>query len=312
LVYNSFQPTWISDDNRELRIQVDERISAIAQRYGNFFDDADVINEMYTIYKNCYKENGYHGFCARNLQITDDRDHEKWAFDLCHKYFPHTKLFWNEGGVEIFKEYTGYRSVYYMLLERFLTQGGHLDGIGMQYHLYSEKEKVFDERKLETNPLRLIDVFDCYGEFGLPIHMSEISIPSYSNEREDEELQAELAKRLYKLWFGRKNCEAIVWWNLADGTAYQTENQFFAGMIRNDCSEKPIYQALDQLINHEWHTELSGEAADGLLPFRGFYGDYEVEATYQGRRVVKNVRLYRDTTGYDNWRCDFRKTDVVL
>ena len=48
-------------------------------------------------------------------------------------------------------------------------------------------------------------MFDCYGKFGLPIQVSEVSIPSYSNEKYAEELQGELTKRLYKLWFGRKN-----------------------------------------------------------------------------------------------------------
>lgn len=97
LVYNSFQPDWISNDNREIKIQIDKRLRAISERYGTVFHDVDVINEMYRIYKNCYK-----GMGCRNLQITGERDHEKWAFDICKKYFPHSRLFWNEGMFEIF------------------------------------------------------------------------------------------------------------------------------------------------------------------------------------------------------------------
>ena len=115
LVYNSFQPKWLSKDNRQIKIDIDKRLAAIAARYGEKFVDADVINEMLTIYKNCYAGNG-----CRNLQITDERDHEKWCFDLCKRHFPHTRLYWNEGMQETFGDhYRGYRSFYYMALREW-------------------------------------------------------------------------------------------------------------------------------------------------------------------------------------------------
>jgi GH35 family endo-1,4-beta-xylanase len=100
LVYNSFQPQWISDDNEILKRQITKRIQEIAQRYGDDIFDFDVINEMITIYKNAYKGNG-----MRNLQITDENDHEKWAFDTCRRYLPNANLYWNEGMFETFGEH---------------------------------------------------------------------------------------------------------------------------------------------------------------------------------------------------------------
>ena len=307
LIYNSFQPDWISDINREIKIQIDNRIKAIAERYGNAFEDLDVINEMISIYKNCYKGNG-----ARNLQITDERNHEKWSYNLCRRYFPHSRLFWNEGMFETFgDEYKGYRSFYYMTLEKMLSQGVDIEGIGMQYHAYSQRENAFEELRQVCNPLRLIDAFECYGEFGLPIHISEVSIPSYSNDDYDEQLQAELTKRLLKLWFGGKNCEAVVWWNLADKTAYKTESAFHAGLIREDCTEKPAYKAMEELINKEWRTDFERNIT-AQLRFSGFYGEYDIEAVYNGRKTVKRVRLHKENTGYDNRLCDFRSIDIIL
>ena len=301
LAYNSFQPDWLPDDNRSIKIKLDERMRAIAERYGNRIPDFDVINEMITIYKNCYPGNG-----MRNFQIADERDHEKFCFDLARRHFPHGRLFWNEGGNETFgsQNYRGYRSFYYMTIEKMLREGVPVEGIGMQYHMFSPRPDM-------ANPLRIIDVFDCYGEFGLPIHVSEITLPSYSNDPEDEEIQAALTERLYKLWFGRKYCEAIVWWNFADNTAFKGENQYFGGLIRNDCSVKPAFEAVRRLVQEEWNTHFD-KTVSGELRFSGFYGDYELEICHGETRVVKEMRFGRDNTGFDNRLCDFRAREIVL
>ena len=303
LVYNSFQPNWISDNNRELKMQIERRIRAIAERYPDDFDDMDVVNEMFAIYKNCYNGNA-----ARNLQITDDKDYEKWSFETTKKYFPYAKRFWIEGVDQVFgRGYHGTRSFYYMMIEKLMRENVEVEALGMQYHMYYD----FDIHEKICNPLRMLDAFDCYGRFGLPVQISEVSIPSYSASRYECELQAELTKRLYKLWFGRKENEAIVWWNLADGTAYHTENVYAAGLLDNNCEKKPVYRELEKLINHEWKTEFETQ----LIPeirFSGFYGNYEITVTADGRKSVHNIRLCKDNTGYDNRLYDFRGTDIIL
>lgn len=301
LAYNSFQPDWISDCNRTLKIQFDKRVKAIADRYADEFEDLDVINEMISIYKNCYKGNG-----MRNLQLTDDRNYEKSSFDAAKRAFPHSRLFWNEGMEETFgNAYRGYRSFYYMTVEKYLREGVPIEGLGMQYHMYNRG--AYDS----ANPLRLLDALDLYGEFGLPIHISEVSVPSYGSDPEALAMQAEITKRLFKLWFSRKHCESIVWWNIADGTAYGDENEFCAGIIDNNCCEKPVYHELDQLINHEWHTEFETES-DGELRFAGFYGEYEITVTDGETSRTEKVRLTKDTTGFDNRLCDFRSKTIMI
>ncbi len=312
LIYNSFQPDWLSKDNREIKIAIDKRLSALAARYGDKFMDVDVINEMLTIYKNCYKGNG-----CRNLQITDERDHEKWCFDLCKRHFPYARLYWNEGMQESFGEhYRGYRSYYYMALREWLDRGAPIEGIGMQFHAFWphwKNQSLYGENSRVCNPLRLLDVLECYGEFGLPISLSEVSIPSWHGEGEDEEAQAELVRRLYRLWFSSKSCQSIVWWNFADDTAFQGENIYHAGLIHRDCTAKKAYEVLDELINKEWRTEIDTVSKQGEVRFGGFYGDYEIEVILpNGQKHVQTVRLHRDTTGYDNRLCDFRRTDIVI
>jgi len=197
------------------------------------------------------------------------------------------------------------------MIEKMLREGVRIDGLGMQFHAYARKENAETRLAQVCNPLRIIDVLERYGDFGLPIHISEVSIPSYSNEASDEELQAELTERLFKLWFSSKHCESIVWWNLCDNTAYQSENVYHSGLLRNDCTEKPVYKVLHRLINQEWKTSFETTAADELR-FSGFYGDYEIEATFGGKRITKTLSLRRDNTGYDNRLCDFRAKEILI
>ena len=139
-----------------------------------------------------------------------------------------------------------------------------------------------------------------------------MSIPSWSNEKDDEEIQAELVKRMVTLWFSRKYIDAFIWWNLVDGTAYGNENVFHAGLMRNDLSPKPAYKVIDELEHKIWHTGLERSGKDERFLFEGYFGDYDVTFTHGGEEYKKMLRLFRDTTGYDNRLCDYRVTRVDI
>lgn len=289
LMYNSFNPKWMPRDFRSLKMAVEKRSREIAERYGDDLIDLDVINEMYTVYRNAHGE-----FGCRDFPICDDRDHEKWCFDIAKKYFPYSRLFWNEGCYETFGDpkFTGDKSVYYLMLKRWLAEGAHIEGIGMQFHAFSDEEK---QQRAIFNPYRAMEIFRLYSEFGLPIHISEVSVPSYSNESADEEVQAELTRRMYRLWFSQEAVESIVWWNFADGMAYGDENRFYAGLMRNDMSRKPAFHVLDELIHREWHTEANITTDEnGIAYFRGFYGDYTIKVG----GISAERRFHKENTGY--------------
>ncbi len=301
LVYNSFNPDFFKGmTNREININIEKYISEIGKRYGDDIVDMDVINEMFTIYKNCYVGNG-----CRDLPITDEADHISKMYLWAKRYFPNTHLFWNEGCFETFGNgsYKGKRSTYYMMLREQIEKRIPIEGIGMQYHLYATvgtSDGNLKEYKGVTNPLRLFDVLDCYSDFKLPIHISEISVPSYSNDKENELLQAELVKRVYRLFFSANNVESLIWWNFCDGMAFETESVFHTGLLRRDLSKKPAYDALYDLINKEWHTEYATSEAMGTLEFSGFFGDYEAEFFVDGQKYTRYVGLYKENTGFDN------------
>jgi len=68
---------------------------------------------------------------------------------------------------------------------------------------------------------------------------------------------------------------------------------------------------LDELIHQTWHTELETRV-NGRLNFRGFYGEYEVEAECNGRKAVQRVRLHQENSGFDNRRMDFRGVTITI
>ena len=66
-MYNSFSPKWMPKDFRSLKMAIEKRSREIAERYGNDIIDLDVINEMYTVYRNAHGE-----FGCRDLHVCDE------------------------------------------------------------------------------------------------------------------------------------------------------------------------------------------------------------------------------------------------
>ncbi len=319
LVYHTDTPDWAPVDRREYKIKLENYAKALSDRYGDRFVDMDVINELCWISKNHYPES-YSPSWPRNMSICDEEDHIAWAFELAKKYFPKAKHYWNEANWHTFgfKGFHGRRSPRYLELKNALLEGVKVEGIGIQCHLWEEVGKP-EDMLCAFNPLRLMEVFKVYSDFKLPMQISEISLPTYSLDPESEEIQAELTKRLYKLWFSTEMMEGIVWWNLADGTSpYAWGNIKKSNLLREDLSRKPSYTMVEKLIKEEWHTDEEKKTAkDGRIFFEGFYGDYEIEVSTDGKHY-KEVRpmgknetgYHHETVGYRDY--NLRETKVVL
>ena len=135
---------------------------------------------------------------------------------------------------------------------------------------------------------------DLYANFGKPLQITEVTIPAYSWDKEDEEIQAKIIEYLYTIWFGHPNVEQIIYWNMVDGYAHLWssdtekikasqgdmtigENYYYGGLLRFDLSPKPAFYTIKNLFKKVWHTEenlVTNE--NGEVVFKGFYGDYEV------------------------------------
>jgi len=99
------------------------------------------------------------------------------------------------------------------------------------------------------------------------------------NSPEGLEAQADVARKLYRLWFSHPSVEGITWWNLPDGGAAPGEDTVFSGLLFDDLTPKPSYHALKDLIQKEWRTEMTGVTDEtGCFRFRGFHGNYQIQA----------------------------------
>ncbi|MBQ9801738.1 MAG: endo-1,4-beta-xylanase [Clostridia bacterium] len=289
LVWNHFVPKWLEKYGTEDRKRIlERRFAEIAARYADKIPSFDVVNESASNYN-----------LGRKILFDE---YDEYGLALGAKYFPHNIKILNETNQALWNYF--YRFGKYMpfraQLRDFLAKGCAIDEIGLQFHMFASaddlKGKAFRQYLDAELHLDLLDICD---SFGLPMHISEITIPSYAgNIPENEAFQAELAREYYRIWFGTKNMKGIVWWNLPDGYAayapqgtFEGENQYAAGLLRYDLSEKPAYRVLDKLINEEWKTSFETKITQNVLDFRGFYGEYEITVEDAAGKRTATVTL---------------------
>lgn len=278
LFYETHMPEWVNrQDVKELKKQYETRIAILAERYGDRIINWEVTNE--TLY-----------FWESTSALYLEPDLIEWAFETAAKYLPNNRLVINEAHCNVWNVFNENRSQYYMQIQRALANGAKIDAIGMQFHMFYTREEEKEATKLFYDPMHLYRVMDRYADLGKPIQLTEITIPAYSNNEEDEMVQAELIRYLYTIWFSHGNVEAIQYWNLPDGYAAFApqgdmtagENYYYGGLFRFDMSPKPAYYVIRDLFEKQWHTHVDMITdKNGLVEFEGFYGDYEM--TVQGK-----------------------------
>ena len=229
----------------------------------------------------------------------NDPSYINWCFEKAEKYFPHNQLVINEYTDAFWGDNCRTTDRYYAYTEAAILKGARIDAIGAQYHIFESREREMEKSSYLYNPMELYNHMDMYSNLVNALQVTEITIPAYSSDKVDEEIQAELIKYLYTVWFSHPAMEQIVYWNLVDGYAYVAnptpekirnsqgnmslgENVFYGGLLNFDLTPKPAYRMLDNLINKVWHTEIYHDIAGSEYEFRGFYGKYEIEVQVNG------------------------------
>lgn len=296
LEYEHMFPKWLANASvEEVKEELCRHFSEISERYADKIRTIEVTNES-DWEKGC-------------TSFYEEPDFILWCFKMAEKYFPNnqlaindfTHLSWNDNGRAT--------DNYYAYIEANLLKGARIDAIGMQYHLFNRREEEYAKTRKLLNPKKLYHQMDMYANFKKPLQITEVTVPSYSWESEDELIQAELIEKLYSIWFSHPATEQIIYWNLVDGYAYcedsdplkirETqgnmtigENYFHGGLLRFDLTPKPAYTRLKNLIKNVWHTSEALVTDDnGSIDFRGFYGKYELTITEGDKTAVKEIML---------------------
>ena len=296
LAYENFFPTWLYNAGiDEIKRELERHCAEIAERYADKIRTIEVTNEM--------------EWMRGKTAFYDEPDYIEWCFRLAEKYFPSNQLGINEHTGLAWGDRCRATDKYYAYIEANMLRGARIDAIGMQYHLFNRAEKEYESTRRTLNPISLYKHMDLYARFGKPLQITEITVPAYSNNDEDEAIQAEIIEKLYTIWFSHPMTEQIIYWNTVDGYAHVSsqvpvkiresqgnmslgENYYYGALLRYDMTPKPAYHTVRNLIHHVWHTDVQTVSDEnGKASFRGFYGTYDVEITANGKTVPQTLTL---------------------
>lgn len=299
LAYVSLFPKWLNDLSvPEIKRELERRYQEISERYADKIPTIEVTNELlweskYVAVPSIYEENDYLDF----------------AFALAKKYFPKNQLAINEAPF-VWRENARTTDHYYSYAEAAMHRGNRIDAIGMQYHLFCKQDEIYQATRKYLSPEWLYRHMDLYARFGKPLQVTEITIPAFSNDPENEAVQAELIEWLYSIWFSHPAMEQIIYWNLVDGYAYVNdpekikdsqgdmtigENMYYGGLFRFDMTPKPAFFAIQNLIKKKWHTDTSLVTdTEGRAKMRGFYGTYAFTVETENGIETREITLSKD------------------
>ncbi len=296
LAYAGFFPKWmVGMDTETVKQVLENRFKEIAERYADKIPTIEVTNEM--------------EWASTRTSFYNEPDFLEWCYRKAEQYFPNNTLCINEATSAAWTDYCRTTDKYYAYTENTLLKGARIDAIGMQYHLFNRAEEEYEKTRQTLDPISLWRHMDLYARLGRELQITEVTVPAFTDEAEDEQIQAEVIERLYTLWFAHPATTQIVYWNLVDGYAHLWdpdpekikasqgnmsigENYYRGGLLRFDLSEKPAYKKIKELLQTVWHTEetLTTDCG-GAASVRGFYGDYEITVTKDGKTAKKTVSL---------------------
>lgn len=258
-------PTWVSKDPGkvdEMERHFEKRITGIGEYYKGRLPSWDIVNESVDPVP------------GKPRYGVLPPDYTFKAFKLADKYFPKSVLF---------NINDSWRAVYPPFIRGLIERGARIDVVGLQMHIFSSKEcldvaagKSVFPNGTSWKPLDVVKYLEILDSLGRPLHLSEITIPAPGDGEDANEIQAVIARDMYRLWFSWPSIFRITWWNVVDDCGAAGEPSK-SGLFTRKMEPKPVFYALDHLINQEWKTRMILQAGrKGSVDFRGFKGRYQV------------------------------------
>ena len=256
---------------KEMRRLFEKRVVELIEHYGGRLQSWDIVNESAVDFERGRMIPG-DAVCKSTYGLMPG-DYTWQAFQTAGRLFPkEVKLNIND--------YLN-NAAYTKQVQDLRARGCRIDIMGSQMHLFNPQECLdlaAGKRigKPINSPAEVRATMETLAKAGLPLHLSEITITSPGSDARGFEIQAVLARNLYRVWFSVKPMMGITWWNVVDDCGAPGEPTI-SGLFTRDMQPKPSYHALNKLINDEWKTRLTVKAAEGgSVKFRGFRGHYRV------------------------------------
>ena len=265
-------PTWMPGDRKAMEPIFEQHVKTLAERYGARVQRWDVVNESIDQ--------------ANRGLMPDDYTYKTFAWAAAY-FPPAVRLNINDCDI-----HWGPSRRYVEIVRDLIDRGVRIDTVGVQMHIFNPKEsRQIADGADSLSPAKNFAVLDTLKEAGRPIHISEVTVSAPDETDAGLAIQAELARNLYRLWFSYPEVMGITWWNVVDGGAAPGEPSI-SGLYDKDMNPKPVYHALDRLINDEWKTRLTVKAGEGgNVRFRGFRGRYRLTYT-DASGAAKNAEFH--------------------
>lgn len=250
---------------KTLQQQFEKRIVDIAKYYGDRVNSWDVCNESAVDYSKGLLVQGS-GLCKSTYGLMPG-DYTYHAFKTAERAFP-------KSVVLNINDYLN-NQAYVDQVKELKSRGCKIDLMGSQMHLFNPQQcaDVAAGKEIET-PNFVWDLMKTLSAADVPLHLSEITITAPNDTHEGRMIQAIIAQNLYRIWFSTEKMAGITWWNVVDNCGAPGEPTT-SGLVTRDVEMKPAFYALDNLINHEWRTNLNVKTGkNGTVRFRGFRGKY--------------------------------------
>ncbi|OGV69252.1 MAG: hypothetical protein A2283_03565 [Lentisphaerae bacterium RIFOXYA12_FULL_48_11] len=284
MLWHEHNPEWLPKDPEALKGLYRKRFKELADHYAKDITIWEVTNES----SGCHKTYPLY---------SEDRAYVAWAFREVAPLFGDKNLLMINDFTCFNERLPADKTFYYKQISGLLKEGLRIQGIGLQFHLWFEPrlmEKHLSGERFQ--PERMIEAYKILSALGRPLYITEITVPTPA-DKDGEEMQAEVVKNLYRLWFSTPAMAGITYWNLGDSMAHDKENTAAAGLIDKDLKPKVSYRILDELINRDWKTRLILKTDDqGTTHFRGFQGTYTVRVKLADKEQVFEINLDKSTT----------------
>lgn len=158
-------------------------------------------------------------------------------------------------------------------LQAMKDQGAPLDGVGIQAHFGSTP----------VSPMKFYDQLTHFTQYA-----NEIAITEFDMNSPREDIQAQFTRDILIAAFSHPNVQSFMMWGFWDGAHWQNN----APLFRADWTLKPSGEEWRRLIYDEWWTDVQGATdANGAYKTRGFYGEYDVTASYGGEVQTLHASL---------------------
>lgn len=208
----------------------------------------------------------------KEYDVMNEPVHETWLSDKAGDSINWNSFIWanqeDSNAVLYVNEYNilvwGTMDDYRTAIQKMIDNGAPIGGIGLQGHMENSINITQIKARLDT-----------MAKFGLPLKITEFDM-KVDNFNLSEQQQANEYSKMYRMAFSHPAVESILQWDFCDTWAYNAG----AGIISENKIPKIAADSIYNLIHEQWNTDIRDTTnSEGILAFKGFYGDYEVIVT---------------------------------